>query len=444
MRIVPILLISGAIAFAQNPLTLQEAVTSAVANNPSMEAVAARVRAAEARVDAARGGWLPKVSYQESWARSNNPVFVFSSLLTQHQFTENNFAIGPLNRPDAMNNFQSVVTAEQVVYDARQIRTQVKAAELGHTMTTEERRGTEMNVISGVVRTYYGTVLAAAALETAQEAVKSAEADLQRAESVLQAGMSTQADVLAIRVHLAAMREQQIRRTYDLDTARAALNEALGLPLDTPHTLATPLTELAKVDTQLADFEKHAAEERPEMREATLATEAAATQVSGAKGALLPQVAVRGAFEADRQRFVNQGGANWLVGASLRWNLFNGNSDRARIREASETLASARKQQEQVDRGLRLQVRKAWGDYQSSRERVGVAQAAVSQAEESLRIIKNRYENGLTTTTELLRSETALLDARTRRLNALYDVRVAAATLYQTAGILTGDSDVLK
>ena len=444
MRTVPILMLVTTAAFAQAPLSLKDAVATALAKHPSIEAASARVKAAEARIDQARGGRLPKLNYQESWQRSNNPVFVFSSLLTQHQFTEDNFALGPLNRPEAINNFQSIVSVDQTIYDGRQISTQIRSAELGKTMTREEERGAQMNVIAGVVRTYYGAVLAQASLEVAREAVKSAEADLQRAESVLAAGMATQADVLAIRVHLAAMREQQIRRRYDLEVARAALNEALGLPLDEPHDLATPLTELAKLDAAAADFEKHAEAERPDLREANLMTQLAQTQVSGAKGSLLPQVGFRGMFEADRQQFVNKGGANWLVGATLKWNLFDGNTNRARIREASESLASARKQQEQLDRGIKLQVRKAWADYQSSRERVDVAAAAVSQAEESLRIIKDRYDNGLTTTTVLLRSETALLEARTRRLAALYDVRVAAAALHQTAGILTGDSDVLK
>ena len=47
--------------------------------------------------------------------------------------------------------------------------------------------------------------------------------------------MSTDVDVLSIRVHLAGVREQQIRREADLDVARAALNDALGFPLDAPH-----------------------------------------------------------------------------------------------------------------------------------------------------------------------------------------------------------------
>src|SRR6266498_2707137 len=96
-------------AWAQNPISLRDAVNLALNGNKSVEASAAAYKAAESRVTEARGDFLPKVSYSESWTRSDNPVFVFSSLLTQHQFGEQNFQIRPLNRPDFLDNFQSLV-----------------------------------------------------------------------------------------------------------------------------------------------------------------------------------------------------------------------------------------------------------------------------------------------------------------------------------------------
>jgi outer membrane protein TolC len=81
---------------------------------------------------------------------------------------------------------------------------------------------------------------------------------------------------------------------------------------------------------------------------------------------------------------------------------------------------------------------------QAAHERIQVAEAAVAQAEESARITRNRYEAGLATVTDLLRTETALLDASTRRLAAIYDQRVAATLLELASGALTGDSNVLQ
>jgi outer membrane protein TolC len=105
------------------------------------------MRASAARIDEARAGKLPKLNYSESFVRSDNPVFVFSSLLTQHQFGVENFNIGPLNRPDSLNNFQSQLTVDQVLYDAGQTRNAVKSADLSRQMTGEEQRRTQMQVI---------------------------------------------------------------------------------------------------------------------------------------------------------------------------------------------------------------------------------------------------------------------------------------------------------
>jgi len=84
---------------AQDSLSPKDAVRHALAANKSMAVSTADWNAAARRVVEARSGNLPKVNYSESWARSDNPVFVFSSLLTQHQFGEQNFQVSPLNRP---------------------------------------------------------------------------------------------------------------------------------------------------------------------------------------------------------------------------------------------------------------------------------------------------------------------------------------------------------
>jgi len=430
--------------WGQSPLSLKDAVRTALESNKSIEASSAAQQAAESKVQEARGGFLPKVNYSESWTRSDNPVFVFSSLLTQHQFGEQNFLLGPLNRPDFLNNFQSLVTADQTLFDAGQTKHAVRSAGLTKDIAHEDHRLTQMEVIASVVRAYYDAVLSAEEVKAADQAVRSVEADLQHAENVRSAGLSTDADVLSIRVHLAGVREQLIRRTADLDVARAALNDALGLPLDTPHSLTTELAPANLPDGLLADYEKSAVADRPEARQAKLSASLAETQAADARSSLLPDVVLHGAFEADRQRFYDQGGANWLVSVGLRWNLFNGFSDKARIDETKSLLSRSRAQQESTGSAIRLQVRRAYADLRAAEQRIDVAKASVTEAEESLRITQNRYQAGINNVTDLLRTETAVLDVRTRYLAAIHDQRIAAAMLAMAAGTLSADSEVLN
>jgi len=439
-----LLLILSVPLCAQDSLSLREAVQVALRENKDIAACGAATRASTARVREAQSGRLPKLNYSESLTRSDNPVFVFSSLLTQHQFGAENFNIGPLNRPDFLDNFQSLVSVDLPVYDAGQTHDAVKSAGLSRQISGEEQRRATMQVIAGVVRAYYGAVLAADSLRTAEQAVHSAESDLQRAESVHAAGMSTDVDVLSIRVHLAAVTEQRIQRSADLDVAKSGLNDVLGLPLDAPHELTSALRPLDLPDLELASLERDASATRPEAHETYLAAELAKTQVDAARSALLPQVNMHAAFETDRQQFVDRGGANWLASIGLRWNLFNGYGDKARIEESSQFVERAHAEEQKVDSAVRLEVRRAWADLRAARQRIEVAKAAVAEAEESLRITQNRYEAGMGNVTDLLRNETAVLESRTRYLAAVHDQRIAAAMLELAAGRLSADSEVLN
>lgn len=438
-----LLVLAAAPCLAQDALTLQDAVRLAVSHNHAIEAAGAAVKESDSRITEARSGFLPKVSYSQSWTRSDNPVFVFGSLLTQHQFTADNFQLGSLNQPDFLNNFQSVITADQSLYDGGQTRHAVRSAELNRDIASEEGRRTQMDVIAAVVRAYCDVLLSDQQLTAVTQALKSVQSDLTRAESVRDAGMSTDADVLSIRVHLAAVREEQIRRQADAEVARAALNDALGIPLDTPHNLTSPLAA-AEPAAVSGSQETSAIELRPESRESKMMTSLAETQSASARSRFLPQVTAHSAFETDAQRFVTRGGTNWLVSIGLQWNLFNGLADKARVEQAQFAASRASAEKARVDSAIRLQVLRASADVRAANERIEVARASVSEAEESLRITQNRYEAGIANVTELLRTETALLDARTRQLAAVRDQRVAAAMLDLATGTLTPDSAVVS
>ena len=437
-NIISFLLFTGVAAFAQDSLSLEQAVHQALEAHPSQQAAAAEVAAAEARVEQARTGYLPRARYTESFQSSNQPVFAFGTLLNQRRFTQSNFAVNALNHPGFVNNFQSQASVEQTLYDFGATNSGIRSSEISKEMTQEQQRLTSQQRIAQVAQAYHRVTLAEQAREVAEAAVRSAEADLERAEAVNEAGMSTDADVLSIRVHLASMREQEIQRRYDADVALAALNEAMGAPLDETHQLATPLTAPADID---ADIDAQPGI-RPEVRQAKLAQDLGEARRESARKAYLPKIVARGVFEANRGRFINQGGANWFFGVGLEWNVFDGSTKR-KVQEAEASVAVARARTRQVAGQVSLQLRQARANLAASREKLNVAEASVAEAEESTRIIRNRYEAGVATVDVLLRNEVALMEAQTRTLEAIYDERMAAIAVELAAGTLTEDSNVL-
>lgn len=444
MRTLTFIFAVAGLAPGQDAISLKEAVRQSMARSKVIESSGASSDAARARVAEARASFLPKVNYTESWVRSDNPVFVFSSLLTQRQFSELNFGVGSLNQPDFRNNFQSLVTGDQTLYDAGKTRRAVRTAMLGENLSREDSRRSQLEVIAQVVRFYWDTQLGVEQVNVTAQAMRSAEADLERSEARRASGMATDADVLSIRVHLAGVREEQIRWSADLDVARAAMNDAMGLPLDSAHPLTTPLAPLPVAQTELGGYEKSAVDVRPEARQARLAVEIAGVRTADARSNYRPQVTLHGAFEADRQRFAYRGGTNWMVSIGLRWNLFNGGSDKAGIAESEAATRRTAAEQARSESGIRLQVRQAWANLKAAQQRIESAQASVAEAQESLRISQNRFAAGLSTVTDLLRTEIALLETQTRYLAAVHDQRIAAAMLEFAAGTLNPESEVLN
>ncbi|HTR34903.1 MAG TPA: TolC family protein [Bryobacteraceae bacterium] len=437
--------LAAAPLLAQEALTLRQAVDLALQSNPLVAAADAGEKEAEARLRRAQSGYLPRVQLSESLQHGNNPVFVFSSLLTEHQFSEGNFAIDALNRPNALTNYQSQLTIEQVIFDARQTSRSVHAARFTRQIAGEDTRRSHSDIILDVLRAYFGVTLAEKDLGVARQSVDSARADLERAESIYQSGRSTEADVLALRVHLAAMQEHQIRASNDLAVASAELNDALGVSLDRAFELTTPLESSAGVpEGTFEEYRRLAAEYRPEMRQAELAQRLARTQQQIAVATYWPQIAFQGIVEADRQKFFSKGGANWFTAVTLRWNLWNGGETKARVEQARFAEARAEALRKRADSAIHLEVLKSYLALGAAAQRVEVTAAAAAAAEEAHRIIQNRYQAGLITVTELLRSEAALAAARTRRLAAVYDRRVAAAALEHSAGTLAADSALVN
>jgi outer membrane protein len=430
---------------AQETLTLEGAARQALASHPSIEAAEATEREAAAGTRQAQSGYLPRLSWTESYMRSNNPVYVFGSLLNQKRFGVDNFAVESLNNPDSINNFQSLVRVEQTVYDARSTKHAVRAAKLAEELNSETRRSREADVLLQVARTYFGVALAEQGLSVAEETVEIAKADLHRAEAVFEAGMSTKADVISVRVHLADTEQQRIQAASDATIARAALNDALGVDLDRSWSLATPLAaDFQPAAGSLEQYLAVAVDHRPGLRAATLGEQISAAQTAVSKRSILPRVVAQGVFEADRQRFVTQGGGNWLAGVSMRWDVWQGGANRARIAASREAEIRVAAESRQAYSAAALEVRRAHADLGSATQRAAVAASVVDEAEESLRIIRDRYEAGLEDVTALLRSEVALTHSRYRRLGTVYEQRVARAALEHAAGTLTADSEALR
>src|SRR5215471_10301862 len=158
-------------SFAQETLSLREALQDALTHNGSLLAAQGSVREAEARVRQARAPLFPRVSVTESWQRSDQPVFVFSALLSSRKFTAANFAIDSLNNPNPLGFFHGTLSLEQLVFDGGRTRAATQVAALQRDIADFSADATASDVAVRTTEAFGRVLIERAAMRSADAAV---------------------------------------------------------------------------------------------------------------------------------------------------------------------------------------------------------------------------------------------------------------------------------
>jgi outer membrane protein len=420
---------------ASDGLTLAVAIDIALRGNPLIKVTSSSRELADAQLDEARAGRYPLLQLGQSFTRSNNPVFVFGSLLEQARFGPQNFDPQSLNNPNSLSNFRSSMTFRLPLFDQKQSDTRIRQARLGQQQTDSQRESVVQQIRFEALRAYYGVLVAQAKKEVADDSVKFATADVKRIGDRVDAGVVVRSDSLSAEVQLAEFRQQQIQAEGDLVIAQAALNTVLGVAVDTAQKVTGQLTEKTfNIGTQ-AELIQLALERRADLARAGLSLKSSQEGTRGARGEYLPKLDVFGTFNVSSQNFAS-GSSDYAVGASVTFNLFDAGR-RARLKQARAAENAAAAEAENLASQIRFEVVRAFQQHASARERVSVAARAVDQANEARRIVQDRYQAGLTTITEVLRAETTYVRVRMSLLAARFDHYIAYANVLLATGRLT-------
>lgn len=418
---------------AADALTIDEAVRIALDEHPALAIAAANERIAFTRVREARAAWLPAVEVSETYARGNNPVFVFGSLLEQGRFGPSNFDPHFLNNPPSLQNYRSALSIRYPLFDQWRRVDAARQASLGVSIAEAQTSAARQSRTFEVLRAFYGAILAAEEKHAAEEAVRSAEADTKRIQNRVDAGLLVLSDLLAAKVQLAAFQQRDIAAAGELAIARRALAITIGRP----HERFEPAGALPTLDVPLGDLGALLAsgtQSRSDVRAAALEARIAASQSHTANGALLPRLDAFASWGASGQSF-SEHNSDHTVGVVASWRFPNPAASGERAR-AVEAMKAAAARNEETASAAELEIVTSWEHARAAEGRRTIAAATIAQAEEALRIVHDRYEQGLTPITEVLRAQSSLVEAKVLHFRALYDHTIAYAQLLRATGAL--------
>jgi outer membrane protein TolC len=396
-------------------LSLAEALAIAKESNYAIQMADADVEMVKSRYRQTNAAFLPQISIEETAITTNDPLSVFGFRLKQESVTASDFNPSRLNNPDTYDNFSTRFEVRQPVFNADKlyqrsaVKNQLRASQEQFESAVQQAR-------FRVKDTYYQLLLADRRLEVIAKSLQTAEEMERQAKNFLDQGMISKADYLSARVRLLDLQSQQTQSRDQRTTIQDNLKYLLGIeeevsiiPVD---NMSTPRTKVEGLD---GFYSKNSGLEALRYQ-----VEAAEQMVNSSKLSFIPSLNLFGNYEFNDEVIFGTAGDSYMLGATLKWNLFSGFSNAGKVMQSKAELRKAKLAHQSRSFDHRLSVDRAQRSLNQAREQLELAKATQEQAEEDFRIRNDRYKQGMERTTDLLAAETKLSQSRLQQLNALY------------------------
>ena len=423
-----------AVAAAQVPLSLGQALELASQNNPGFLAQRARTEAEVARVQAAKRESWPRLSFASGWSRTNTPAMVFAEKLNAADFTQDDFGIDRLNSPDALSHLTTTLSAEVPLDVAGRIKaraeSQSSAAEASSATLAEGLQDLRFRVVEA----YRQAALSRRITDVAERALASSRAREADVEARVGEGSALTADLLRVRARRRRRDAELAERRADAQIASVVLSRLLGADPSVSYEPTDLPAAPAPLENEGASWVLRALAERPALRAASNRQRGQTWAVRAEERSNWPDLAAWGQVQDDRSA-LSGGSQSGAFGMLLRWNVFDATRGKRVAVASAEARAADLEVRASTDQ-VRLEVETAWRHAQAARERYSAAAGGAEEGREALRVVHERYQQGMATLTDELETEAASLDAELEELRAASEAAIADAALLRAIGAL--------
>jgi outer membrane protein TolC len=418
-----------------NRLTLEEALAIGKARSRTLRASAARAEGAQARAEEANASLLPSFRADGSYRRlSDVPPFA-----VRVPGSPVPFVISPI----VLNNYALHAGVQQPIFTGFKLGSNVRAAELLAKAASLDRINDESDLVLAITVAYWTLHQTRETRRFVDENVARLETYAKDTENLLKAGMATRNDLLKIQVQLSNAKLTQIDAVNDLQVAMMNLNNLIGQELQTeieptsrPRVDSVEAIEIVSSPVSRETMAWHL---RPDLQAMQARVDASEAGVRAAMGNWWPQIFFTGNYYYSRPNprympTLDRWRDTWDIGVSVQMDIWNWGLTSAQIQQANASLLANRFMYEQMKENASLEVTRYGLAKRRARDKVAVSALAISQAEENVRTIQDKYRAGLATSTEVLDASVALLQSRTNYSGALVEFEVARARLTRASG----------
>ena len=365
-----------------------------------------------------RAMYYPNVSLDYTGITTSSPLMVFGSKLNQSIVTQNDFNPALLNDPDAIENFSLQLNVQQPIINLDK-KHQRNAAKLGMEATTFQKERAKEYLTFAATQLYMQLQFSYEAIAVLKEALKTAEINQRHAQNSFEVGYLQKADILEIQVRISELKNKILSAENQASNISDQLHTLMQ---DTSYPLIIPSESL---ELTKALMPMQVSETRSDFIAMDKANMAYSEMLQSEKKTILPRLNAFATFETNDNNPVTFNATNYLLGAQISWNIFDGRQRSAKIQRAEAQLNKGQLEKQKYIANNQAEFQKTVRMQEQALIKLNTLKLAVEQAEESLRIRSNRFEQGMEKSSDVLMAEATYSEKKLQELQTILKINIS-------------------
>jgi len=412
-------------------LTLAESVDLGLKNSKELKISLSKYTSAEAKVTETRSYLLPQLRLNAGYSRlSEIPPFEVNIPLSPTPIRISEIIL---------DNYNLRLSFLQPLFTGFRLSSLKKAAHYNSEAAEKEVIKDRNEAAFKIEYAFWNYYKAQQLLKVIDEILFQQERHVKETRNFLDNGLVSQNDLLKLQVQYSNTRLQQIEAKNNLDISRMLFNQALGLEADAKTEIDPEAISGEMKEFVFDEILKEAKANRTELKAMELRVLAADEVTASARSAWFPKIYLNGNFYYNRpnQRILpaqDKFTDTWDVGVSLSWEIWNWGLTSSQTIQAEQNKIQSETLLSQLKDAVDVEVYQNYFTYKRMNEKISVSWVSLEQAKENYRITHEKYNQQLSTSTELIDAETLLMQAETNYTNTLVDFKLSMTKLEKSIG----------
>lgn len=425
--------------FAQKTksLSLDEAIQLSIKNSKQLKLSKAKADEAVANYHDAWNNHLPDVKVTGAYLRINNPNVDLKVKLGGSSSDTGSHAGSSSVKVDQAA--YGLVNASLPLFSGFRIKYGVESAKYLEKAAQLDADNDKEDVVQNTINAYSNLYKAKKSVDLVKENLNQQKQRVTDFSNMEKNGLLARNDLLKAQLQQSNIELSLLDAENNLKITDINMDLMLGLPEDTELIPDSTGFQLPGDAGSAIQWEQNALQNRKDMASLSFREKAATSAIKSTKGEYYPGIALTGGYiAADIPNLLTITNAV-NIGLGLQYNLGAIWKTGAKVAAAQARLHEVQANEEMLTDDVRIQINQSYENYILSLRKIDVYARAVEQANENYRITKNKYDNSLVTTTDLLEADVAQLQAQLNYTFSKADALVAYKKLQQTAGMLANN-----